>query len=171
MFAQGQQMSVKRWSLLVLLALCTWGGWWFLSRAFELARDTAYESHARAYIKRIDEVQKGFLKDNPGQGFACKLDDLRRAGLASPSENKYNFELHCDKRERPPETEYLVVAYPADKRVKGVWGFQLFCSDQTGEIWGELSRGNMRDNLSESEKAGLYDFKGICRRNHHPSRQ
>jgi hypothetical protein len=48
--------------------------------------------------------------------------------------------------------EYLVVAYPADKRVKGVWGFQVFCSDQTGEIWGELSRENMRDNLSESEK-------------------
>src|ERR1017187_2209936 len=65
-------MSVKRWSLLVLLALCTWGGWWFLSRAFELARDTADESHARAYIKRIDEVQRGFLKRNPGQGFACK---------------------------------------------------------------------------------------------------
>ena len=38
-------MSVKRWSLLVLLALCTWGGWWFLSRAFELARDTAYAAN------------------------------------------------------------------------------------------------------------------------------
>jgi hypothetical protein len=50
-----------------------------LSRAFELARGTAYESHARAYVKRIDEVQKGFLQDNPRQGFACKLDDLRRA--------------------------------------------------------------------------------------------
>jgi hypothetical protein len=164
-------MSANRWSLLVLLALCTWGGWWFLSRAFGLARDTSYESHARAYIRRVDEAQKGFLKENPGQGFACKLDDLRHAGLASPSENKYNFELHCDRRERPPEMEYLVVAYPADKRVKGVWGFQVFCSDQTGEIWGELSRENMRDNLSESEKAGLYDFEGICRRNRHASRQ
>ena len=102
-------MSVKRWSLLVLLALCSWGGWWFLSRAFELARETADESHARAYIRRIDEAQKGFLKDNPGQGFACKLDDLRRAGLASPSENKYSFELCCDRGERPPEMEYLVV--------------------------------------------------------------
>jgi hypothetical protein len=164
-------MSVKRWSLLVLLALCAWGAWWFLSRAFALARDTAYESRARAYIKRIDEVQKGFLKNNPEQGFACKLDDLRRAGLASPSENKFNFELHCGRRGGPPEMEYLVVAYPADKRVQGVSGFQVFCSDQTGEIWGELSRENMRDNLSESETAGVYDFEGICRRNRHSSRQ
>jgi hypothetical protein len=164
-------MSVKRWTLLVLLALCTWGAWWFLSRTWERARDEADESHARAYIKRIDDVQKGFLKDNPGQGFACKLDDLRLAGLASPSENKYNFELHCDKRERPPEMEYLVVGYPADKRVKGVWGFWVFCSDQTGEIWGELSREDMRNNLSGSEKGGLYDFEGICRRNRHSSRQ
>jgi len=164
-------MSVKRWSLLVLLALCTWGWWRFLSRAWELARNTADESHARAYIKDIDEVQKGFLKDNPGQGFACILDDLRRAGLPSPSGNKYNFELHCDKRERPPEMEYLVVAYPADKRVRGVWGFWVFCSDQTGDIWGELSREDMRNNLSESEKVGSYDFEGICRRNRHPSRQ
>jgi hypothetical protein len=164
-------MSVKRWSFLVLLALCTSAGWWFLFRAWELARDTADESNARAYIQRIDEVQKGFLKDNPRQGFACRLDDLRRAGLASPSGSKYNFELHCDKRDRPPETEYLVLAFPADKRVKGVWGFWVFCSDQTGEIWGELSREHMRNNLSESEKAGLYDFEGICRRNRHPSRQ
>ncbi|MGB6249225.1 MAG: hypothetical protein WBF54_08925 [Terriglobales bacterium] len=164
-------MSLKRWSLLVLLALCTWGAWWFLSRAWALARDTADQSHARAYIKRVDEAQKGFLKDNPGQGFACKLDDLRRAGLASPSESKYNFELHCDKRERLPQTEYLVVGYPADKRVKGEWGFWVFCSDQTDEIWGELSREDMRNNLSESEKAGLYDFEGICRRNHRSSRR
>jgi hypothetical protein len=97
-------MSVRRWSLLVLLALSIWGGWWFLSRALELARDTADESHARAYIKRIDEVQKGFLRDNPRQRFACQLDDLRLAGLRPPSESKYNFELHCDKRERLPET-------------------------------------------------------------------
>jgi hypothetical protein len=164
-------MSVKRWSLVVLLAFCTWGGWWFLSRSWELARDTADESHARVYIKRIDDVQKGFLKDNPRQGFACQLDDLRRAGLRSPSESKYNFELHCDKRERLPETEYLVIAYPADKRVKGAWGFRVFCSDQTGEVWSNLSREDMRDNLSEAEKAGLYDFEGICRRNHHSSRQ
>jgi hypothetical protein len=163
-------MNVKRWSLLVLLALCGWGVWWFLSRAFEMARDAAYESDARAFIKHINEAQKGFLKDNPGQGFACKLDDLRRAGLASPSENKYNFELHCDKPERSRANEYLVAGYPADKRVKGVWGFQVFCSDQTDEIWGELSREKMRDNLSESEKAGLYDFGRICRRNRHSSR-
>ena len=94
-------MTVNRWSLLAVLALCTWGRWWFLSRSFALARDTAYESRARAYIKRIEEVQKEFRKDNPGQGFACKLDDLRGAGLASPCESKYNFELHCDKRETP----------------------------------------------------------------------
>jgi hypothetical protein len=164
-------MSVKRWSLVILLASCTWGGWWFLFRSFALARITASESRARAYVKRIDEVQKEFLKDNPGQGFACKLDDLRRAGLASLSENKYNFELHCDKRQTPPEMEYLVVAYPANKRAKGVWGFQVFCSDQTGEIWGELSRENMQDSLSESERAGVYDFEQICRRNRHSSRQ
>jgi hypothetical protein len=164
-------MSVKRWGLLILLALCTWAGSWFLYRAWELARDTADESHARAYIKHIDEVQKGFHKDNPRQGFACQLDDLRRAGLPSSSESKYNFELHCDKRERPPEMEYLVIAYPADKRVKGVWGFRVFCSDQTGEVWSELSREDMRSNLSEAEKAGLYDFEGICRRNRHSSRQ
>jgi hypothetical protein len=158
-------MNVKSWSLLVLLALCTWGGWWFLSHTWELARDTADESHARAYLKRIGEVQKGFLKDNPGKGFACDLDDLRRAGLAPLLRKRYNVELHCDKPEKPPQIEYLVAAYPADKRVKGVWGFQVFCSDQTGEIWGELSRENMRNNLSESEKAGSYDFERICRRN------
>lgn len=163
-------MSVKRWILLAVLALCAWGGWWFLSRAFALARDTAYQSRARVYIKRIDQVQKEFMKDNPGQGFACRLDDLRRAGLASPSESKYNFELQCDKR-TTPEMEYLVVAYPADKRVKEVWGFQVFCSDQTGVIWGELGRETMQDKLSESERAGVYDFEAICRRNRHPSRQ
>ena len=48
------------------------------------------ESHARAYIKHIDEVQRGFLRDNPRQGFACQLDDLRLAGLRPPSESKYN---------------------------------------------------------------------------------
>jgi hypothetical protein len=164
-------MSSKRWSLLVVLALCTWGGWWFLPRAFERARDEADESHAQAYLKRIDETQKGFVRANPTRGFACKLDDLRRAGLPSPSDNRYSFELHCDSREKPPEMEYLVFAYPANKRVKGVWGFRVFCSDQTSKIWSNLSREDMRDNLSESEKAGSYDFEGICRRNHHSSRQ
>ena len=164
-------MSLKRWSLLVALALCTWGGWWFLSRAFKLAKDTADESHARAYVKRIDEAQKGFVRANPTRGYACRLDDLQRAGLPSPSESVYNFEIYCDNPDKLSEIGYLVVAYPADKRVKGVWGFQVFCSDQTGEIWGELSREDMRNNLSESEKAGLYDFKRICLRNHHPSRK
>jgi hypothetical protein len=64
----------------------------------ELARDTTDESHARTYIKRIDKVQRGSLTDNPTQGFACELDDLRRSGLASPSQNKYNFERHWDNR-------------------------------------------------------------------------
>ena len=171
MFVQDEQMSVRRWSSLLPLALCAWGGWWFLSHACGLAKETADESDARAYIARIDEAQKQFLRDNPGQRFACKLDDLRHTGLAPPSENKYNFELHCDQRESPPTTEYLVVAYPADERVKGVWEFHVFCSDQTGEIWGELSREHMRNNLSESEKTGRYDFAEICRRNHHSSRE
>ncbi len=164
-------MTLKRVSLLVLLALCTWGGWWFLSRTLERARDEADASHAQAYMKRIDEAQQGFAKDNPTRGFACQLDDLRRAGLPSSSESKYNFELHCDKRKKPPEMEYLTVAYRADKRVKGVWGFWVFCSDQTGEIWSNLSREDMWDSLSETEKVGLYDFEGICRRNHPTSRQ
>ncbi len=94
-------MTLKRVSLLVLLALCTWGGWWFLSRTLERARDEADASHAQAYMKRIDEAQQGFAKDNPTRGFACQLDDLRRAGLPSSSESKYNFELHCDKQRNP----------------------------------------------------------------------
>jgi len=163
-------MSLKRLSLLVTLGFCIWAGWWFPSRAWELARDTADASHAEAYMKRIDQMQKRFGQDNPTQGFACQLDDLRHGGLSSPSESKYSFELYCDNR-KDPRTGYLVVAYPEDKRVKGVWGFRVFCSDQTGEIWSNLSREDMRDNLSEREKAGLYDFERICRRNHHFSRQ
>jgi hypothetical protein len=157
-------MSVKRWSLFVLLGWCICGGSWFLSRSLKLARETANQSDARAYVKRIDEAQTGFAKNNPASGFACRLDDLRHAGLQSPSESKYDFELHCDMRKKSPEMEYLVAAYPADKRADGVWGFWVFCSDQTGKIWGELSREEMRNNLSRSEKAGLYDFEGICRR-------
>jgi hypothetical protein len=164
-------MSFKHLSLLVALAFCTWGGWWFLSRTWERARDEADASRAQAHMKRIDEAQTRFARDNPTRGFACQLDDLRRADMQSPSESNYNFELHCDNREKLPEIEYLVIAYPADKRVKGVWGFWVFCSDQTAEIWSSLSREDMRDNLSETEKAGLYDFEGICRRNHHSSRQ
>ena len=163
-------MSLKHLSLLVVLVLCGWAGWWFLSSAWELARDTADASHARAYMKRIDQAQKQFARDNPTRGFACQLDDLRRAGLPSPPDSKYDFELHCDNRKNDPETEYLFVAYPADKRVKGVWGFTVFCSDQTGEIWSSLSRETMRDNLSGTEKAGIYDFERICRRNHHSGR-
>jgi hypothetical protein len=162
-------MSLKRWVLLPLLALGAWGGWWFFSRVLELAKDTADESHARAYIKQIAEAQKLYLSDNPTEGFACGLDDLRRAGLPSPPENQYIFELHCDNRKKTPEAEYWAVAYPADKRIKGAWGFSLVCSDQTGEIWGGLSREHVRDSPSESEKAGLYDFEAICRRSHRPS--
>ena len=121
-------------------------------------------------MKRIEAAQNGFARDNPTRGFACQLEDLRRAGLRSPSENKYNFELHCANRETP-EMGYLLIAYPADKRAKGVWGFWVFCSDQTGESWSSLSREDMRNNLSETEKAGLYDFEGICRRNRHSARQ
>ncbi|MGA7968354.1 MAG: hypothetical protein WA800_13605 [Terriglobales bacterium] len=164
-------MSLKRWTLLVVLALCSWGGWWFLSRAFKLARDTADQSRARAYIKQIDERQLRFAKDNPAQGFACQLDDLLRAGLPSAVGSKYTFELHCEKREQSPEMGYLVTAYPADKQIDGVWGFWVFCSDQSGEIWGELSRESMQDYPNESEKAGLYDFERICRRNHHASKR
>jgi len=164
-------MSVKRLSLLVLVALCIWGGWWFLSRTWERAKDEAAASHAQAYLKQIDERQTEFARNNPTRGFACQLDDLRRAGLRPPSEGKYDFELHCHNGEKLPEMDYLVAAYPADKRVKGVWGFWVFCSDQTGEIWGSLSRENMRDNLSEAEKAGLYDFEAICRRSHQALRR
>jgi hypothetical protein len=164
-------MNLKRLSLLFALGFCIWAGWWFLSRAGELARDTADASHAQEYVRRIDQTQKRFAQDNPTRGFACQLDDLRRIGLHSPSDSKYTFELHCDNQKNPLETGYLVVAYPGDKRVKGVWGFRVFCSDQTGEIWSNLSREDMRDNLSETEKAGLYDFERICRRNHHFSRQ
>ena len=164
-------MTLKRLSLLVVLAFCTLAGWWFLSRTWERARDEADASHAQAYMIRIDEAQKEFARDNPTRGFACQLDDLRRAGLRSASESKYKFELHCDNRGKLPDVEYLAIAYPADKRVKGVWGFWVFCSAQTGEIWGNLSREDMRDNLSETEKAGLYDFEGVCRRDHHSSRQ
>jgi hypothetical protein len=160
-------MNLRSLSLLMVLGLCTWGGWWFLSRAFKLARETADQSHAQAYMKRINQAQNGFLRDNPAIGYACKVDDLRRAGLTSPSDSKHNFELYCDKQVKHPEMAYLLVAYPADKHVNGVWGFRVFCSNQTGDIWGELSRENMRDDLSESEKAGLYDFEKICRRNQH----
>jgi len=159
-------MSLKRLSLMVALGFCIWGGWWFLSRAWELAIDTADESHAQAYMKRIDQTQTRFARDNPTRGFACQLDDLRRTGLPSPFDNKYTFELHCDNRKNPPEAAYSAVAYPTDKLVKGVWGFRVFCSDQTGEIWSNLSREGMRDNLSETEKAGVYDYERICHRNH-----
>lgn len=163
-------MSLKRLSLLVVLGFCAWAGWWFLSRAWELARDSADASHAQAHVKRIDQTQKRFAQDNLRRGFACQFDDLLRTGLPSLSHSKYNFELHCDNRQNPPETEYLVVAYPADKRVQGVWGFRVFCSDQTGEIWSNLTREDMGDNLSETEKAGLYDFERICRR-YHPNKR
>lgn len=164
-------MNLKRLSLLVALGLSVWVGWWFLSRSLALARETADASHARVYLKRIDQLEKQFAQDNPTRSFACQLDDLRRAGLPSQSESKYNFELHCENQENGAATKYLVAAYPADKRVNGVWGFRVFCSDQTGEIWSSLSREEMRDNLSETEKAGRYDFEQICRRNHHFSGQ
>jgi hypothetical protein len=156
---------------MVVLGFCAWAGWWFLSHAWELARETADASHAQAYIKRINQTQKRFAQDSQARRFACQFDDLRRAGLPTAPERKYNFQLHCDNRKSPPEIAYLVVAYPADKRVKGVWGFRVFCSDQTGEIWSNLSREEMRDDLSESERAGLYDLERICRRNHHVSEQ
>jgi len=164
-------MSVKRLSLLALVAFCTWGGWWFLSRAWERARDEAEASRAQLYLKQINEGQREFARNNPTRGFACQLDDLRGGGLRPPSERTYDFELHCHNEEKPPATEYLVAAYPADKRVKGVWGFWVFCSDQSGEVWGSLSREDMRGNLSETEKAGLYDFQAICRRNHQALRR
>ena len=159
-------MSVKRLSLMVLVAFCIWGGWWFLSRTWERARDEAEASRAQLYLKQIDNRQREFARNNPTLGFACQLDDLLQAGLRPPTEGTYEFELHCHHAEKPPETDYLVAAYPADKRVQGVWGFWVFCSDQTGEIWGSLSREHMRDSLSETEKAGLYDFQVICRRSH-----
>jgi hypothetical protein len=164
-------MSVKRFSLLALVAFCICGGWWLLSRMWERARDEAEASRAKVYLKQIDEKQSEFARNNPTRGFACQLDDLLRAGLRPPTDGKYKFELHCDHREKPPEMDYLVAAFPADKRVKGVWGFWVFCSDQTGEIWGSLSREDMRDSLSETEKAGLYDFEVICRRSHQALRR
>jgi hypothetical protein len=162
-------MSLKRFSLLVGLGLCVGAGWWFLSRAWRLARETSDASHAQAYLKQIDQAQKRFARDNPTRGFACQLDDLRRAGLPSSSDTKYNVELHCNKRMNLSETEYLVITYPADKRVTGAWGFRVFCSDQTGQIWSNLSREETQGSPSETEKAGVYDFERICRRNHNSS--
>lgn len=164
-------MTVKRFSLLALVAFFIWGVWWFLSRSRERARDEAEASRAQLYLRQIDERQREFARNNPTRGFACQLDDLLRASLRPPTEGKYKFELYCHRGEKPTETAYMVAAYPADKRVKGVWGFWVLCSDQTGDIWGSLSREDMRDSLSESEKAGLYDFELICRRSHHPLRR
>jgi hypothetical protein len=164
-------MTVKRFSLLVLVAFFLWGVWWFLSRSWDRARDEAEASRAQLYLTQIDERQSEFARNNPTRRFACQLDDLLRAGLRPPTEGKYKFELYCHQGEKPTETDYLVAAYPTDKRVKGVWGFWVLCSDQTGEVWGSLSREGMRDSLSESEKAGLYDFELICRRGHHASRR
>jgi hypothetical protein len=99
----------------------------FCPRAWERARDETEASRAQLYLKEINEGQREFARNNPTRGFACQLDDLRRGGLRPPTERTYDFELHCHNEEKPPATEYLVAAYPADKRVKGVWGFWVFC--------------------------------------------
>lgn len=105
-------MSVKRLCLLALIAFCICGGWWFLSRAWERARDEAEASRAQLSLKQINEGQSEFARNNPTRGFACQLDDLLQAGLRPPTEGKYRFELHCHHGEKPPETFITIQKNP-----------------------------------------------------------
>ena len=47
-----------------------------LSRAFELARGTAYESHARANVKRIDEGAEGILLQEQSPDKALRANSM-----------------------------------------------------------------------------------------------
>lgn len=160
------RMSKKKgWILLLLCAAIAVGV--LLNRPYwRLAKQTAQQAHARENIRSINGAEQQFAKLNPLQGFACELDDLRRAGWVPRSPSTYKYQIFCDGLKRP-RTSYLIVAYPEEKLVEsdGVWGFWVLCSDQSGKRWQNLSREQMRDKPSEDEKAGRYDFVGICRRN------
>lgn len=153
----------KGWLFLSCVAAIAFGV--LLNRPYwRLAKQTAQQAHASENIRSINDAEQQFARLNPSQGFACDLDELRRAGWVPPSLSSYTYQIFCDGIARP-RTSYLIVAYPENKLPDGVWGFWVLCSDQSGKSWQNLSREQMRDKPTEEEKAGRYDFVGICRRN------
>jgi hypothetical protein len=141
---------------------------WFMTRTLRLAKDTAQEAHARQSVKALNEAEQKFARLNPVKGFTCDMVDLRNTGWSKPESSAYVFELHCGANSRPPHSTYLVSAYPIDKKARGVWGFPVVCSDQSGRIWRSLSRDEMRTSPTESEMAGKFDFESICNRHQGP---
>jgi hypothetical protein len=161
------QSRVKRrpnWLVVLAVLALFSGASWFAARSMELAKDYAQEANARKSVEALNKAEGKIASINPARGFTCDLDELRIAGWSEPQATTYAFELHCDEERGIPQSSYFVSAYPADKRARGVWGFTVVCSDQSGRVWQSLSRDEMLTSPTESEKAGKFDFRSICYR-------
>ncbi|MFB3916316.1 MAG: hypothetical protein ACE14M_06285 [Terriglobales bacterium] len=101
------------------------------------AEDMAANEQAALNVTRsMMKIQRNFMREHPGSGYACRISDLGAAGLVDPGvasgkSNGYKYELRCPGK-ATPRTEFEFVARPQDY---GHSGNRIFCTTQQGQVF------------------------------------
>ena len=99
-------------------------------------------------LRRLNTLQNNYAASHPADGFACQLPKLKST---TPVSDTYNLDEHlfttgtqsgykftltgCRTDSNAVVTQYQLTAVPLQR---GVTGFRVFCTDQTGATWYDL---------------------------------
>jgi len=99
-------------------------------------------------LRRLNQLQNSYAASHPAKGFACQLPELKPATpvgdtykpdellFTTGSQNGYKFAVTgCRPDLNGVVTQYQVTAVPLQR---GVTGFRVFCTDQSGATWDDL---------------------------------
>jgi len=142
----------SRWRLVIALAVGTLLAVIFMAALLVprvgVHRQGINEAATLTRLPRLNELQNSYAASHPTKGFACQLPELKPATpvgdtykpdeflFATGSQNGYKFAITgCRTDSNGVVTQYQLTAVPLQR---GVTGFRVFCTDQTGATWYDL---------------------------------
>ena len=111
-------------------------------------RQAINEAATLSRLRRLNTLQNSYAASHPADGFACQLPKLKST---TPVGDRYNLDEYlfttgtqsgykftltgCRTDSNGVVTQYQLTAVPLQR---GVTGFRVFCTDQTGAMWYDL---------------------------------
>jgi hypothetical protein len=142
----------SRWWLVIALAAGTVLAVIFMAALLVprvgVHRQGINEAATLTRLRRLNTLQNSYAASHPADGFACQLPTLKSTTPAGDTYNLdeylfttgtqsgYKFTLTgCRTDSNTVVTQYQLTAVPLQR---GVTGFRVFCTDQTGATWYDL---------------------------------
>jgi hypothetical protein len=142
----------SRWRLVIALSVGTVLAVTFMAALLlprvDVHRQGINEAATLTRLRRLNTLQNSYAASHPADGFACQLPKLKSTTpvgdtyhldeylFTTGTQSGYKFAITgCRPDSNGVVTHYQLTAVPLQR---GVTGFRVFCTDQTGVTWYDL---------------------------------